>query len=220
MLKIDTHAHYLPRDWPDLAAQVRRRPLPGDPPRRRRPPPHLQGRQVLPRDLAQDLGPAGAHRRLRALRRAGAGDQHGAGDVQLLGQAAARAGPAPGAQRPHGRDLPRRTRGTTPASARCRCSRRAWPCRSWSAAWTSSTCRACRSARTSTTGTSTRRSCSRSSRRRSDLGAAILVHPWDMMGTDTDAEVLAALAGRHARRAVARGLLPGLRRRAGAAARS
>ena len=28
--------------------EVRRQPLPGDPPRRRRPPPHLQGRQVLP----------------------------------------------------------------------------------------------------------------------------------------------------------------------------
>src|SRR3970040_2804388 len=69
-------------------AQVRRRALSGDPPHRRWAPPHLQRRPLLPRDLVQDLGREGAHGRLRALRRAGAGDQHRAGDVLLLGQAA------------------------------------------------------------------------------------------------------------------------------------
>ena len=53
----------------------------------------------------------------------------------------------------------------------------------------------------------------------SELGAAILVHPWDMMGTDTMPKYwLAAVAGRHARRTIARRVLPGLRRRAGALA--
>jgi aminocarboxymuconate-semialdehyde decarboxylase len=50
--------------------------------------------------------------------------------------------------------------------------------------------RACRSVRTSTaratrTGISTRRNCSTFFEAAADLGAAILVHPWDMMGTDT-----------------------------------
>jgi hypothetical protein len=40
--------------------EVRRQPLSGDPSRRRRPPPHLQGRQVLPRDLAKTWDPQNA----------------------------------------------------------------------------------------------------------------------------------------------------------------
>jgi aminocarboxymuconate-semialdehyde decarboxylase len=40
-----------------------------------------------------------------------------------------------------------------------------------------------------------------------DLGAAVLVHPWDMMGGH-HAQVLDAMAGRHAGRAIARRVLP------------
>ena len=33
-----------------------------------------------------------------------------------------------------------------------------------------------------------------------ELGCALFIHPWEMMGEDTNAEILAALAGGHAGR--------------------
>ena len=64
MLKIDTHAHIPPRDWPNLAEKYAddRFPVIMHTDGRHR---IYKGRQVLPRDLAQYLGPAAAHRRLR-----------------------------------------------------------------------------------------------------------------------------------------------------------
>ncbi len=143
--------------------KVRRRPLPGDGPHRG-PPPHLQGRQVLPRGLGQRVRPGSAHRRLREVRRRRAGRLDRAGAVLVLGQAEPGARAAPSSQRSHGRHLPRSIHATTPASARCRCSRRRSRSRKWSAASRSSAFRACRSARTAKAGISTRRSSSRSSR--------------------------------------------------------
>ena len=50
------------------------------------------------------------------------------------------------------------------------------------------------------------------------LGAAVFVHPWDMLGTRTHGEVLAPLARRHAGRDLRGHLLGNLRRRTRAAA--
>ena len=158
-----------PRPYPaprlaQPGGQVRRRPLSGDDPYRR-PPSHLQGQPVLPRGVGLGLRPADAHRRLRALRRRRAGDLHRAGAVLVLGAGPSGAGAASPPEQPHGRAVPRSIRGTTPASARCRCRRRSWPSANWNAASTNWACKACRSARIAATGTWTRRSCSRSSRR-------------------------------------------------------
>jgi aminocarboxymuconate-semialdehyde decarboxylase len=107
MLKIDTHAHYLPRDWPDLAAKYGDARFPvihhGD-----------DGRHRIYKDgkFFREIWPKTWDRRIRIddyarLRRAGAGAEHRAGDVQLLGQAAPGTGAASRAQRPHGTDLSR-----------------------------------------------------------------------------------------------------------------
>jgi hypothetical protein len=97
MLKIDTHAHYLPRDWPDLAAKY------GD---ARFPVIHHGDEAAIASTRTasssarsgQDLGSADPHRRLRPVWRAGAGAEHGAGDVQRMGQAAPGTGTAQVAQ--------------------------------------------------------------------------------------------------------------------------
>ena len=85
--------------------QYGRCPLPGDPPRdyRRH---RIYRTAISSADLAQ-AGTRNPHRLLRRLRRAGAGAQHGPGDVQRMGQAAPGAGVAPRPQRPHGADVPR-----------------------------------------------------------------------------------------------------------------
>ena len=56
--------------------------------------------------------------------------------------------------------------------------------RSSNAAWANWGSPACRSAPTSTSGTSIGRSCFRSSARAEELGAAIFVHPWDMLAPE------------------------------------
>src|SRR5690606_17149501 len=173
----------------------------------------------LPRDLVEHLGAPGAHRRVRPLRRAGAGDQHRAGDVQLLGEGQPGARTAPGAQRPHGRDPAR-------ASAPLRRHRhRADAVAAAGGAGAGALHRPARAAGRA----------DRFAHRRVEPGRAGAVpvlrgrsRPWcrdprASLGHDghrVDAQVLAAVAGRHARRTVARGLLPGVRRRARAAAQA
>ena len=128
------------------------------------------------------------------------------------------AGTAQGAQRPHGRDLPRvpaplrRHRHGAAAVALARRARtRALHGRTRAAGGD-------RIARTSAAGTSTRPSCSEFFRAASELGAAILVHPWDMMGTDSMPKYwLPWLVGMPAEQSRA-ACCPGLRRRAGTAA--
>ena len=60
-----------------------------------------------------------------------------------------------------------------------------WRCRSWSAAWTSWACRACRSASHVGDWNLDAPELFEFFEAASELGAAILVHPWDMMGTES-----------------------------------
>ena len=185
MLKIDTHAHILPRELAESRRQIRRRPLSGHGPHRRWPPPHLQGRQVLPRGVGQRVRRGGAHRRLRDVRRRRAGRLDRAGAVLVLGQAEPGAGTASPSQRPHRRNLPHAIRATTPASAPCRCSRRRWRSRRWNAA----------STQLGLQGVQIGSHCENWNldapelfpffEAAAELGAAILVHPWDMMGRES-----------------------------------
>ena len=139
----------------------------------------------LPRHRRQLLGPGRPPRGVRPPRRRRAGAVHRAGDVQLLGEARAHAldlvAPPqrpPRRRRPRPPDALRRPRHGAAAGARP--GGRA----SSSAACASSACRACRSAPTSTAGTSTTPRSSRFFEAAQDLGAAVFVHPWDMLGGD------------------------------------
>ena len=195
MLKIDTHAHYLPRDW-RTSRRNTATSVSGDPPRRRRPFPHLQGRQVLPRDLAEDLGPEDAHRRVRRLRRAGAGISTVPVMFSYWAKPQHALRPASGAERPHGETCAT-IRAITPGSAPCRAIATT-AIQELERLWTNSACRACRSVRTSTaTGTWTRRAVrflpGGERPRRGDPDASV-----GHDGQRIDAEILAAVAGRHA----------------------
>src|SRR5690606_18099958 len=176
----------------------------------------------LPRGLVQHLGSGAAHRGLRAPRRAGTGAEHGAGDVLLLGTAPPRAGAAPGAQRPHGRDgtgLPAPLR-----RHRHRAAAVAAPGRAGAGALHGAAAPAGRADRQprhprGRPALEPRRPRAvrvlpgRRRAGRGDPGA-----PVGHDGHRHHAQVLAAMAGGHARRAVAGGVLAGVRRRAGAAA--
>ena len=150
----------------------------------------------------------------------GAGALHRAGDVQLLGEARGRRSTSRGFLNDHlagvvaAHPAPLRR-----ASARSRCRRRRWRSASWSAACGTLGLagRPDRHA-TSTTGTSSDPTLFPVFEAAPELGAAVFVHPWDMMGEDADAEVLAAVAGGDAGGGLARHLLADLRRRARAAA--
>ena len=103
-------------------------------------------------------------------------------------------------QRSHRRRCAARIPGASSASARCRCRRPTSRSASSSAACASSGSRACRSVRTSTTGTSPTPALFPVFEQAAELGAAVFVHPVGHDGPGADAEVLAALAGRHAGR--------------------
>ena len=198
MLKIDVHAHYLPRDWPDLAAKYGDARFPvihhGD-----------DGRHRIYKDgkFFREIWPKTWDPKIRiddyaGFGGAGAGAQHRAGDVQRMGKAAPRAGLHKALNEHMARtcrDYPRHYA----ASARCRCRARSWRSASWSAAWTSwAAGRADRLALNGPGGAHWNLDAPELFeffQAASELGAAILVHPWDMMGTDTMPNTAAWLVG-------------------------
>ena len=216
MLKIDTHAHILPPDWPNLADKYGDDRFPVMV-AHRGPPPHLQGRQVLPRSLGERVRSGSAHRRLREVRRRRAGRLDGAGAVLVLGQAEPGARAASPSQRSHGRDLPQ-------VSAPLRRHRhRAAAVADAGDPGNGTLHRAARpfgrAGRLALRRLESRRAGAvpvlrgRSRSRRRDPRASV-----GHDGPRIDAEILAALARRHAGRTIARGVLPHFRRRARALA--
>src|SRR6187200_3450416 len=162
MLKIDSHAHYLPRDWPDLSAKYGDERFPvihhTDDGRHRIYKDGKFFREIWsktwdPQERIDDYARFGVQVQVIStvpvMFSYWAKPQHALELHQSLNDHMAETC----------RNHPRHYAGigTVPLqSPRLRC-------RSWNAAWISSACRACRSVRTSTTGTSTRRNCSSSS---------------------------------------------------------
>src|SRR5690348_618076 len=181
---------------------------------RGRPPPHLPGQQILPRGVAELVRRGIPDRGMQEARPGRAGDLHGAGAVFLLGQTQPGARTAPAPELAHRGNLPR-----SPA-ALCRH-------RHGAAAIAAPRHRRDGTLRRATrpAGRADRFARQQLEPRRAGTvpllrgrGRSRRRDPDPSMGHDgqgNHAQILAAVAGRDAGRAIARSLLPDLRRRAG-----
>ena len=220
MLKIDTHAHYLPRDWPDLAAKYGDNRFPvihhGDDGRHRIYKDGKFFREIWPKTWDPDVRIADYARfgvqvqvisTVPVMFSYWAKPQHALELHQSLNDHMAetcRAHPPP---------LRRHRHGAAAVAA---------PGGAGAGALHGPARPAGRADRLAHQRLEPRRAGTvrHSSRPRRTSSAAILDPPLGHDGHRDHAEVLAAVAGRHAGRAIARGLLPDLRRRARALARS